>query len=259
MWAIDDLKVARIGDRNTESVARREVEISSWLNRNGVRAIEAIEGAVQPTIVNGHPVTWWKLLPTHRYASVRELGGALRAIHGISENIDLHLPQLSPIDDVRERLMDTNSSNTVDVSWVLSRLDELQEGFEEAITGLPQKPIHGDAWQGNFLVPEDGQTVAIDFEAFSFGPTCWDLLPIAVDYTDFSRISEPEYQEFVSAYGFDVTHIPGYRTLAEIQEIRWTSYVIRKAADDPAAEAEAKHRISCLKGDEQRPWAWNAF
>ena len=84
-------------------------------------------------------------------------------------------------------------------------------------------------------------------------------MPLAVDHADFSRISSKQYVDFVSAYGFDATGIHAFRMLAEMQELRWTSYVIGKAAASPASADEASHRIACLKGEVLRPWNWQAF
>jgi hypothetical protein len=63
----------------------------------------------------------------------------------------------------------------------------------------------------------------------------------------------------VSAYGLDVTATPEYRLLADIQELRWTAYVIGKAAHDDAAAGEVAHRLACLRGEIPRPWTWNPY
>ncbi|MDS1272333.1 hypothetical protein RIF23_18765 [Lipingzhangella sp. LS1_29] len=52
---------------------------------------------------------------------------------------------------------------------------------------------------------------------------------------------------------------PAYRTLAEIQELRWVCFTLSKAATRPGAADEARHRIRCLRGGVPRPWTWAAF
>lgn len=259
LWAMPSGLVGRVGERGTEAEAGREVAISRWLNEHGIRAVRAIEGVVQPTIIDGYTVTWWELLPKHRPASPAGLGAVLRRLHSISEPADLHVPRFSPVDDALGRLSGVDKVDSVDVAWVQRRLSDLGLEYASAIKGIPEGLIHGDAWQGNVAVPDDGDPILLDLEAFSIGPKYWDLISMAVDYTDFSRISDAEYNDFVAAYGLDVTKHAAYRTLADIQELRWTSYVIGKAEHDPAAATEARHRISCMQGQVSRPWLWKAF
>jgi thiamine kinase-like enzyme len=138
-------------------------------------------------------------------------------------------------------------------------MDLLERRYLDSISGLPWGVVHGDAWQGNVVVADDGDPIVLDFEAFCMGPQYWDLIAVSVDYTDFDRISKREYDAFAMSYGFDVTGLAIYRTLAEIQELRWTSYVLGKAKPGTAEEKEAALRISCLKGEISRPWKWKAF
>jgi hypothetical protein len=56
-----------------------------------------------------------------------------------------------------------------------------------------------------------------------------------------------------------VTATPGFRVLADIQELRWTKFVIRKSASNEAAGREARRRIACLRGEVPRTWIWDAF
>src|SRR5699024_6229203 len=120
--------------------------------------------------------------------------------------------------------------------------------------------VHGDAWQGNVAVPQTGTPVLLDLEHVSCGHSDWDLIPIAVDYADFARLTSTDYHDFVAAYGdHDVTATPGFRVLADIQELRWVVFVLGKAANSAHAVREAQHRIACLRGEIPRPWTWTAF
>ena len=81
---------------------------------------------------------------------------------------------------------------------------------------------------------------------------------LAVDHTDFNRVSTADYQAFVEAYGgYDVTTWPGFPTLGEMWELRWTCFALAHARDGGPATAEADHRIRCLQGRFPRPWTWN--
>ena len=71
---------------------------------------------------------------------------------------------------------------------------------------------------------------------------------------------DDDYTAFVTAYGgYDVRDEPWFRTLADLQELRWTAFVADKAAHDPDAAAEVSHRLACLRGEIPRPWKWSAF
>ncbi len=59
--------------------------------------------------------------------------------------------------------------------------------------------------------------------------------------------------------GHDVTVAPGFRVLADLQELRWTNFVMGKSESNEAAGREVRHRIACLRGEVLRPWTWTAF
>ncbi|MEV7227224.1 aminoglycoside phosphotransferase family protein [Polymorphospora sp. NPDC051019] len=239
-------------------MARREIAVSRWLASNGLRAVRALDDFTQPTVVDGHPVSWWELLPAHRTGTPEELGLVLRDLHRIPTPRGLGLPPFHPVNETWTEAFRSPSLSCDNREWVQRQADELTGRYLEtefdSVTG-----IHGDAWQGNLAVSTSLQPVLLDFEEFCIGPTDWDLIPIAVDYTHFSRISESEYRSFAEAYGLDVTHRPYYGLLAGIQLMRWTSFVINRAAYDDAAAEEAAYRISCLRGEVTRPWRWSAF
>lgn len=258
MWAMPGGIVGRVGERGSKDASAREVAISRWLDSAGIRAVRALDGPMQPTVVEDFTVTWWELLPEHRPASPAELGSVLRRLHNVTERPSVALPTFSAFGSTRRRLQGLHEFD-LEVAWLTERMDCLERQYLELAGDMRSGPIHGDAWQGNAAVLDNEHTVILDLEAFCVGPIYWDLIPVAVDYTDFSRITVREYEEFADAYGFDVTATVEYRTLADIQETRWTAYVLGKATRDSAEGVEAKHRIACLMGDIPRPWKWKAF
>lgn len=120
--------------------------------------------------------------------------------------------------------------------------------------------LHGDAWQGNLVVPlAGGEPVLLDLDHVSLGHPAWDLVPLAADHADFARITDADYQSFVTAYGgYDITATALFRTLADVAELHWTAFVLGKATS-AEAHREARHRIACLRGNAPRPWTWTAF
>jgi Phosphotransferase enzyme family len=260
MYRLPQGIVARIGRDGTTDTARREIWASRWLAQSGLRVVTALPDVKQPTVVADQPVTWWRLLPPHRPASPAELGTVLRDLHALPIPAGAPLPVLEPFAGLDERIGSAPSLAADDIGWLQQHLAGLRTAYEQLPPGLPTCVVHGDAWQGNIAVVEDGQPILLDLETMSIGRPEWDLISLAVDHTDFERITAEEYVDFVNASGgFDITTWPGYRTLAAIRELRWFSFVLSKAASDERAAVESRHRLACLRGEISRPWTWSAF
>jgi hypothetical protein len=260
MYRLPGNVVARIGRPGSLDTAKREVQVSQWLTDAGLAVVQALNGVLQPVVVNARPVTWWMLLPEHRPANPAELGGVLRKLHALSKPGHLHLPELDPFRSLDHRINATTGLGQGDRAWLLDRLAVLRTRHHDLPLDDRRDVIHGDAWQGNVAVPESGAPILLDLENVSLGRHEWDLVPIAVDYTDFARLTDTDYQSFVDAYGgYDLTTTPSYRTLADIQELRWVCFVLSKSGTSTAAAEETRHRIACLRGDIPRPWSWKAF
>src|SRR5699024_2049482 len=159
-----------------------------------------------------------------------------------------------------ERIVAATHINHDDQKWLSERLGRLRDEYNRTQPTHTNRLVHGDAWQGNVAVPAYSAPLLLDLEHFSHGDPDWDLIPIAVDHTDFARLTADEYHAFIDSYGgHDVTTTPKFRLMADIQELRWVCFALGKAADSPTAERETEHRIACLRGDMPRPWAWTAF
>lgn len=260
MCRLDIGLIARIGQAGKEGSARREVAVARWLTSQNFDVVRLVEGPIQPTVIGNHAVTWWEELPAHRPATPGELGSVLRRLHSLPRP-DIALPHFSPFQGILTNIAQGNSLDGAQRTWLEQKIDTLRQVYTTTVLDSSTTLIHGDAWQGNIAVPyaEPERPVLLDLESVCLGPRAWDLIAIAVDYVDFSRISSCEYSSFVDAYGQDVRTEPTFSLLAEIQELRWTSYVIAKSQHDPAAAAEAAHRISCLQGNVTKPWSWRAF
>jgi hypothetical protein len=257
---VSDGVVARLGRPGSIDQARQEVLVSKWLRQSGIPTVESLDGVPQPTVVEDRPVTWWRELPAHRSATPAELGHALRSVHQLRAPTALHLPHWDAFADVTNRLTVIDGIPADDRAWLLDRVDTLRSGWARVEAGLPEGVIHGDAWQGNVAVPDEGAPVLLDLEHVSIGPPEWDLIAVAVDHVDFARIDAHEYGSFVDAYGgYDVTGWSGFRILADLEELRWTCFALAKASRDPETERQARHRVACLKDQITRPWTWTAI
>jgi phosphotransferase family enzyme len=260
MYRLPGKVVARIGRAGSEVRATRETLVSHWLSQAGLAVVQALEGVPQPVVVQDRPVTWWALLPEHRQANPAELGEVLRMFHALPAPSHLSLPLSDPFRDLAERIANATGLDPADQQWLAEHLARLRTRFEKDVPSSPLTVIHGDAWQGNVAVPESGQPILLDLESVALGHRDSDLISMAVDYTDFARLSESDYRSFVTAYGgHDVSTTPGYRTLADIRELRWLTFVLEKSDTNGDAAEETRHRIACLRGDLPRPWTWTAF
>lgn len=260
MYRLPGDVVARIGRPGTEDTAAREVRVSEWLAASGLPVTQVRTDLPQTIVAGGRPVTWWKLLPQHRAATPAELGAVLRALHELPVPDTLGLSVADPFADLDQRIGDTPNLDADDRAWLAEHLADLRERYGRLSLGEPAHVIHGDAWQGNVAVPPSGPPILLDLEHVAIGHPDWDLIPLAVDYSDFARLSGEDYRSFVRAYGgHDVITTPGFRVLAEIQELRWVCFVISKSETSQDASREARHRIACIRGDVARPWSWTAF
>ncbi|PFG50462.1 phosphotransferase family enzyme [Amycolatopsis sulphurea] len=260
MYRLPGGVVARIGRPGSQDTAEREVLVSRWLTISGLPVVQALANVPQPVVIGGRPVTWWKLLPAHRPATPAELGAVLRSFHELPAPEELKLPEHDPFAHLDQRITDAPGVDDGDRAWLRGHLAQLRQRYRDLIAPGPDGVIHGDAWQGNVAVPDSGPPILLDLEMVSLGRREWDLIQIAVDYTDFARISPEEYRSLVTAYGgYDVTTAPGYLTFADIQELRWVCFALSKADARQDAADQARHRIACLRGDLPRPWSWDAI
>lgn len=130
----------------------------------------------------------------------------LRQLHALTPPADFPLPNYAPFDGLRERLDSATMLKNDDHSWLLEQYARLRRQYDELDDPSPPCVIHGDAWQGNLVVPTSGEPTVLDLDQVSAGWREWDLVQLAVDFTDFRRITDGQYQSFVDAYGgYDVT------------------------------------------------------
>ncbi|WP_245547373.1 aminoglycoside phosphotransferase family protein [Nocardia brevicatena] len=257
-WLPGDV-IARIGKPGSFETAQRELRISQWLNRAGVPTVEAEESLVQPIVIDDRPVTWWRFIPDHRPATPAELGAALRRLHGLAPPTTFDLPGYRPFAGLRERIVSAADLSADDRQWLLQHYETLRQLYEQLPAPAGLCVIHGDAWQGNLVVPTGGIPTFLDLDKVSLGRPEWDLIQLAVDRTDFNRLSAADYHSFVTAYGgHDMTTAPEFRIYADVQELRWTAFAINLSPHAPAVE-EAAHRVSCLRGRIPKPWTWSAL
>ncbi|MFE9786522.1 phosphotransferase family protein [Nocardia salmonicida] len=258
IYRVGDI-IGRVGKTGTTDAAERELRISQWLNASGLPTVHVADVANPLAVVDDRPVTWWQRIPDHRAATTTELATALRQLHALAPPTTFVLPEHEPFSGLRRAITSIGRLDTEDRAWLLDHHDELWKQYSRLEPPARKTVIHGDAWQGNLVVPVGGRPILVDLDRVSLSRPGWDLIQIAADHTDFDRLSEADYLAFVDAYGADVTTDPAFRLLADSQELRWTVFALSRSEASEGAAGEVRHRIACLRGEIDRPWRWNAL
>ncbi|MEU1204654.1 aminoglycoside phosphotransferase family protein [Nocardia sp. NPDC005825] len=248
--------VARVARAGQQAAARREVEVSRWLESARMSAVRVVPEIEQPVVVDERAVTFWVELPPHHHGTPIQVAGALRKLHALAPPLDLHFGTLDPFVRLDKRIEGATTISADDRAWMREHLAELKERWSQLPAGLPWCVVHGDAWVGNVVGTDSGETILLDLERTSIGPPEWDTVHTAIKFKTLGQISAREYDAFCDVYGHDVTTWAGYVLLRDLREFRMTSMATQTAVTIPADRAQADHRIACLRGKfGPRPWA----
>lgn len=230
--------------------------VAQWLASEGVPAVGVADVPGQPLVVDGHPVSFWKLADGKGpKPSQTDLARLLKTFHSLG-NSPCDLPEFDPFPVSRNRISQAHAIGEEDQKFLFGVCDQAEQILAELDFALPRGAIHGDAHVANLLA-DHGQVVMLDFESSVLGPREWDLLPAAVGVDRFSR-DESTYRDFTEAYGFDVREWPGYPKLRRVRELTMTTWLAQNAGNSDALHAEAKRRVRSLREGEFKR-AWNFF
>ncbi|MDQ1008703.1 aminoglycoside phosphotransferase (APT) family kinase protein [Streptomyces sp. V4I23] len=238
--------------------ARVEVAVSRWLAGEGFPAARLVDGLDKPFLIDGHPVTFWRLIVEgDRKATYGELGGILRDLHSMTVPAGVELPSFDPFDKQELRIRRALIPEDHRV-FLRKRWRELRDQFEELKFGSPKGPVHGDAHVQNLMVNDRSEVILIDFEAFCFDHPEWDLMVTAVEHHSLGWQTDEQYADFVRAYGRDLYDWHGYDTLRRLQEFGMTTWLMQNVREDEGTAAEYRRRIAALRNDDAprdwRPW-----
>lgn len=237
----------------------REVHVAQWLEGVAYPAGRLLPEVPQPTVIDGHPVTFWRYIeqspvpPTYG-----DLGRLLRQLHSLSVPDWLDLPDIDPMGKTEARIVRAGHVSDDDRRFLVSRYEELREACEQLALRGETVPLHGDSHIKNLLRDQSGAAVFVDLETFAIGRREWDLSVIGTEYSSCHWISESQYADFVDAYGFDVTSWADFATLRDVQEFKMTTWLMQNVSESRAVAEEFHRRLSSIRhpGSERN---WNPF
>lgn len=209
-------------------------------------------------MVRDRPVTFWRLIDNNGgKASVRDLARILRQLHHLPVPPELPLPAFDIFGRVSERIAKTEALSDRDHEFLAVRLADLREKYANLRYPLPPCAVHGDAHQQNLIVALDGTVLLIDFERFAFGPPETDLAVTATERLIGWHTAE-DYENFASAYGFDVMTWEGFPVVRAINELKMTTWLMQNVSESERVAQEFRTRFASLHDDEA-PRLWTPF
>jgi hypothetical protein len=234
--------------------ATKEVAVAGWLASQQFPAAQLRDVGEQPIEVDGHPVTFWRLI-SGREAHLDEtdiLGGLLRQLHQLDRPANLTLPAVQAFGHVSTRLA-TARIPARDADFLRQRVAEVEQDLLGVKFTLPTVALHGDAHIKNVMIT-DSAAMLIDLEAFAEGPAEWDLAKTAAE-TSMGMHSERNYASFVDGYGYDITTWSGWPVLQAIQQLKMVTWLSQNIDHSARIRSEYEKRITTLRtGVLSEPW-----
>jgi aminoglycoside phosphotransferase len=230
------------------------VEAARLLDRHRVPVVQPAPGVPQVVHVDEHVVTFWlRAVDTGRTPTVAELARLLRRLHRVPA-AGAALPRWDPVTDLRIRIHDARSRGwpVTDLDLLARRCDAIEDALGTVRYQLPESVIHGDAQVGN-LIATPGGPVWCDLDTACVGPREWDLVPVAVRQLRFQHGTD-QHRQLADAYGFDVTHWPGFPVLRELRELKLAAVGL-PIARDSQSRTELRRRLHSIRtGDTTARW-----
>ncbi|CAM5607346.1 phosphotransferase family protein [Streptomyces diastaticus] len=240
------VKIARRGSR-IEGV-ERTVRFVRWLMSLDFPTAP-LHPADQPVVVDQHAVTFWHYLPQPSHpVAASQLADPLRALHALPSP-PVPLPAHDNLAAIRRSLSRITCLSTDALEFLNEYAAQLETHLEGVQYELPGGVIQGDPQHRNAL-HLDGAAVLCDWDTVALGQPEWDLVTVEVHCRRFGY-GKQHYKAFADAYGWDVTRLPDYRTLAAIRELRMITTNARKVRHAPGSLIEVQRRVEGLRRNDQ--------
>ncbi|MBF6329778.1 phosphotransferase enzyme family protein [Nocardia transvalensis] len=245
--------IVRVGRSIEES--RKEVAVSLWLNRNGIPGTELAYPETSLLVIDGLPVTFWKLIEVGSIApTADDLGYVIKALHALPEPTSFRLPKFEPMPKIDGRIEHLREKfDAGDISFIQKRKSRIEDDFCKIRSVLGWGPLHGDAHIGNLMRDKNGTIRLIDYGDFCFGPREWDVCTLAVSYK-VGTVPESTYRSFANAYGFDALQWDGFPTVQAARELNMTTWLMQLGGHSKQIDAEIRKRLADLRNGSTRRW-----
>lgn len=235
--------------------AERELRVAAWLEEQHIPAVRAARPGV--TVVDGHPLTFWRRLPEPvRDATPADLAALLRLVHALPAP-PFPLPRRDLLSGVEQWLrLAGDAVPAEDAAYLRARRDDFEAAVAELTPVLAPGPLHGDALPRNVHVGPDGPLL-LDLETFSDDMREHDLTVLALSLDRYG-LDDAAYSGFVRVYGWDVREWPGCAVLRGARETASCAWVAQHAPGNPAARGEFARRVASLR-EGNAAVRWHAF
>jgi len=166
-----------------------------------------------PSLVTAHGVlTVARWLPEARPVTWGELGAALRDFH--AEHAHADVPEWKPLSRLASQVEALSDESA---AVLLGARDTLLAALAEVRSELGEGTIHGDVSPTNVMRTLTGPRL-IDLDWVGRAPREYDLSSASRRVAD-GEISHDTYEQFCTAYGFDVRSWPGLPLLDRIADL----------------------------------------
>lgn len=236
------------------------VAAARWLEAVGLPAVRLHAAVPRALDVGGHLVTVWEAVPsTGRPADAAGLARILHALHTVDEAPPSELPAWNVAGSLRRRLGEAAGVPEADLAFLREELAAVEAQLLDLADVEPLIPygvVHGDAFLGNVIASPTGP-VLCDFDGVSVGSREWDLVPVAVGALRFDYPAGL-HDQFMQAYGVNVTAWPGFPVLRRLRELQLVTSVLPVLQANPALQPQWRLRIDSLRRRD-RSVRWTAY
>lgn len=177
---LTDSLVARVvqdkdGPRQGDAWFARENAVAMFLASLGAPVIPLhSELPPGPYETDGFTLNFWQFVTrVEEQPAPTEVGRTLKQCHDVLRQFAQPLPELAIPREALE-LLETLAAKSLMAPESIALLRERLTASLEVLTHLPRQPLHGDAFEGNFLNTTQG-LLWTDWEDVFSGPIEWDL------------------------------------------------------------------------------------
>ena len=252
LYAADGV-VLRVGAATAPAATSQA--LVGWLLDAGVPTVPPVEGLAAD--IDGLAVTGWQLVRETRQAiDWHTVGRAVRLVHALDPaDVPLGYPTPCPTSFSWWRFDDmlADVADDVDATALagLRAAVDRNRGWQDRVAA-ERRLCHGDVHPGNVLTTAAGPLL-VDWDLMCVANPAWDHAMLA-SYAERWGGDAHTYAAFCEGYGPPPVADMLVRQLGELRNVAATLMRVRAGRHDPAARAEAQHRLAYWRGDSDAPW-----